>query len=172
MIKVLLSITLAAVIGGAVIYDKMHPVKHKLTDARIYEMYNRLESMSGQPEDSVPLFIVDSPEVNAWCDGLKIVLYRGLIDKVENEDELALVLAHELAHKYLRHIENDSAFVIIKELQADKYGAILMMRAGYDVCAGRNIMLVFMEKYGDSVLMDHPSSIFRYNQLNVQCGRI
>lgn len=43
--------------------------------------------------------LLDSPEVNAFaCPGGIILITRGMLSSVQNEDELAAVLAHELAH--------------------------------------------------------------------------
>ena len=47
---------------------------------------------------------LDSPEINAFADGANIIISRGMIRFVESEDELALVVAHELAHNVRSHI--------------------------------------------------------------------
>jgi len=48
--------------------------------------------------------ILDTDEVNAFaCPGGLILVTRGLVAKTHGEDELAAVLAHEIAHVTLRH---------------------------------------------------------------------
>ncbi|KAA8497021.1 Mitochondrial metalloendopeptidase OMA1 [Porphyridium purpureum] len=49
--------------------------------------------------------VIDSPEVNAFClPGGKVAVFRGLLDEIiQNEDELAAVLAHEIGHARQRH---------------------------------------------------------------------
>lgn len=48
--------------------------------------------------------LVDSKEVNAWCmPGGKIVVYTGLLTVTQNEDALAVVMGHEVAHALARH---------------------------------------------------------------------
>jgi len=48
--------------------------------------------------------ILDTDEVNAFaCPGGLILVSRGLVDTTTGEDELAAVLAHEIAHVTLRH---------------------------------------------------------------------
>ena len=48
--------------------------------------------------------ILDTDEVNAFaCPGGLILVTRGLLAKTHGEDELAAVLAHEIAHVTLRH---------------------------------------------------------------------
>lgn len=46
----------------------------------------------------------ESNEINAYADGKQIVVTRGMIRFTENDEELALVLAHELAHNALTHV--------------------------------------------------------------------
>ena len=48
--------------------------------------------------------LLDSPEINAFAaPGGLILVTRGLVQCTTNEDELAAVLAHEIAHVQLRH---------------------------------------------------------------------
>ena len=48
--------------------------------------------------------MLNSPEVNAMaCPGGLIFITRGLSDLAENEDQLAAILAHEIAHVVLAH---------------------------------------------------------------------
>jgi predicted Zn-dependent protease len=48
--------------------------------------------------------LLDSEEVNAFaCPGGTILVTKGLLRKTASEDELAAVLAHEIAHVTLRH---------------------------------------------------------------------
>lgn len=47
----------------------------------------------------------DSTAINAYADGKQIIITRGMLRFVENENELALVLAHELAHNALTHVD-------------------------------------------------------------------
>jgi len=48
--------------------------------------------------------VLATDEVNAFaCPGGLILVSRGLIKKSQSEDELAAVLAHEIAHVTLRH---------------------------------------------------------------------
>jgi predicted Zn-dependent protease len=53
--------------------------------------------------------VLDSEDINAAADGKRIAIDRGLIRFVKTDDELALVMAHELAHDTERHIRAKSA---------------------------------------------------------------
>jgi Zn-dependent protease with chaperone function len=52
-----------------------------------------------------PVLQDDSSDINAHADGRKIVISKGIIRFAENDNELALVIAHELAHSALRHVD-------------------------------------------------------------------
>lgn len=59
-----------------------------------------------QPElaCAYPASVVAQDAVNAFADGKKIVVSTGLVNFVESDNELALVLGHELAHNTMDHI--------------------------------------------------------------------
>jgi predicted Zn-dependent protease len=46
-----------------------------------------------------------SREINAFADGDRIVVTQGMLRFLENDDELALVMGHELAHNLMGHID-------------------------------------------------------------------
>ena len=48
--------------------------------------------------------LVKSDDVNAWCmPGGKIVVYEGIMNLVGSDDELAVVIGHEVAHAVAKH---------------------------------------------------------------------
>lgn len=49
-------------------------------------------------------YVKDDKTVNAWCmPGGKVVVYSGLLPITKNEDGLAVVMGHEIAHAIARH---------------------------------------------------------------------
>ncbi len=88
---------------------------------------------------------------NAGADGHIVTISQGLLDFIEDDDELAVVIGHELAHDILGHREylgrtaaGDGLFAGIgangarlreTEREADYYGLYLVAWAGYDVGA-------------------------------------
>ena len=49
-------------------------------------------------------YVLESPQINAFClPGGKIFVYTGLLKLVQNDDQLATVIGHEVAHALLRH---------------------------------------------------------------------
>ncbi|MEO1038551.1 MAG: M48 family metallopeptidase [Pseudomonadota bacterium] len=58
-----------------------------------------------RPACSYAIEIQRSPVVNAFADGERIVILEGLIDFALNDEEIAFILAHELAHNVERHVQ-------------------------------------------------------------------
>lgn len=49
------------------------------------------------------LEIGHAPQVNAYADGRRIMVTRGMLDFLGKDDELAVILAREMAHNVLQH---------------------------------------------------------------------
>lgn len=160
--------------------DTVPPIKETSLE-RVLRIAAVLRTETGLPQ-LVPVTISVDPSniLNAYNTGDSIVIYQGLIDKVTNDDELALVIGHEMSHSTLMHMgdsglnpSNDPALQSILESQADKMGAIYMMKAGYDICKGREffkIMGIDPKEADFPKGDDHPSDGYRYKQLNINCG--
>ncbi len=52
-----------------------------------------------------PVVLADSDVVNAWADGKRVHVTRGIMRFTRSDQELALVIGHELAHNIERHVE-------------------------------------------------------------------
>ncbi|VAW94091.1 hypothetical protein MNBD_GAMMA23-2164 [hydrothermal vent metagenome] len=63
-----------------------------------------IQSFRLPPAMKITVHYVNDNTVNAFATlGGHIVLYRGLIEKLKTEDELAMVIGHEVAHIKYRH---------------------------------------------------------------------
>jgi Zn-dependent protease with chaperone function len=90
-----------------------------------------------QPElvCSSPVLLVRSEDMNAATDGKAVAMTTGLYGLLRSDDEIAVVLGHELAHILLGHTRSGSAADPSRETDADRAGLELAARAGYDIAA-------------------------------------
>ena len=56
---------------------------------------------------SYPVRLVNDQIINAFADGKNIIVTAGLMRFVESDDELALIVGHELAHNTMEHIQKN-----------------------------------------------------------------
>jgi predicted Zn-dependent protease len=90
--------------------------------------------------------VVRDRQVNAFClPAGKMVVYTGILPVAANDDQLATVLGHEMAHALAHHAservarERSAANILrslsydrMQESEADHIGLFLMTFAGYD----------------------------------------
>jgi predicted Zn-dependent protease len=68
--------------------------------------------------------IIEEKDINAFCvPGGHIYVYRGLLDFVQSDDELAAILAHETTHAAHHHM----VFLLKKQAALDNAEAIAML---------------------------------------------
>lgn len=75
-------------------------------EAELERVTGRLvEAMGLPPEMEISVHYVDSPTVNAAATlGGHLFVFRGLLEKLDSEDALAAVIAHEIGHVRHRHV--------------------------------------------------------------------
>ncbi|MCB0643458.1 MAG: M48 family metallopeptidase, partial [Phaeodactylibacter sp.] len=72
--------------------------------AYLQEVMNSLHASSGSPGTPPEVYIVRTPGVNAFAtDRGSVFVTMGLLSQLENEAQLAFILAHELVHYEKRH---------------------------------------------------------------------
>lgn len=138
------------------------------TYKEVNQVYEHIILNSGQSQRP-PFHIVENMGViNAWTDGASITITTGMLHLFHNKHELAMVLGHEVAHFIAHDIYHGDLLQEDIEANADKLGAFIMMRAGYDPCKGKEIMHTFKCLFGDfAAPVDHPSNAYRYDQLDL-----
>jgi predicted Zn-dependent protease len=132
--------------------------------------------------------VLREKSVNAFClPGGKVAVFTGLLRVVANDDQLAAVLGHEIAHALAHHTSERLArqdrqgggllaalrerrFDREQESEADHIGVFLMTFAGYDpreAVAFWQHMKRISDQQGQipEILSDHPSDQRRIAQL-------
>lgn len=85
---------------------------------RLNRILDRIEQVCDRKELVYAVKIIDEEDMNAVSlPGGYVYMFKGLVDKLKTDDELAAVIAHEVGHITARHS--------MKRLQAS-YGALLL----------------------------------------------
>ncbi len=102
--------------------------------------------------------IVAGKAVNAQADGRYVQLNAAMLDFAANDDEIAVLVGHELAHNILHHIALRTPSQQ-SEYEADRLGVWLTVRAGYDVDAVVPFWTRFARRADPGIFSDgsHPS---------------
>jgi beta-barrel assembly-enhancing protease len=103
--------------------------------------------------------VLPRKQVNARADGRYVQIYSGMLDFVRNDDELAAVVAHELAHNILKHQARKTPSKQA-EYEADRLSVALVMRAGYRIDAIVPFWTRFEARTNAGIFADgtHPSA--------------
>ncbi|NRA88139.1 MAG: M48 family metalloprotease [Rhizobiales bacterium] len=112
--------------GG--IYSDVGKTKH------IQSIMNRLRKTSGFNGKTINAIILNSGDVNAYslkseAKNAYVYITRDMLNFVKNDDELAFVLAHEMAHISINnHHKKTPKQNIAEELKADKLAKRYIIR--------------------------------------------
>lgn len=120
----------------------------------------------------VRIYLFKSPEANAFTHpNGAIFVTTGLMEEIETEDELALIIAHEVGHYALKHTLNSAKKLIAlaeerenkldaqwfireyykhrreEEKDADDYGLQIIKQSRYSLSVARNYMVNSIKPY-------------------------
>jgi membrane-associated protease RseP (regulator of RpoE activity) len=104
--------------------------------------------------------LVPGSKLNAKADGEVLQLTTAVLSEARDDDELAFIIAHEMAHNGLGHPQMLRASgwkksrVLETEIEADQVGLRLMHLAGYDPHAGARFWARFGKKTGYGIFSD------------------
>lgn len=148
--------------------SRVRPVGHKLEE--------QVTALADTPEEaqqlkalfsSLEYHVVEDDEINAFAARTQntIVVNRGILDLVDNDDELAFVIAHEMGHvlvgqmkkvefeKLLEEISEQDPQIkneaMLDELIGDGAGVTLMHKAGFDSDAAVKFFRRLIEQRGE-----------------------
>jgi len=75
-----------------------------LMTQRVNEIGQKIARVSDRREVSYTFRVIDKDDVNAFAlPGGYVFVFKGLVEKIASDDELACVIAHEIAHVAARH---------------------------------------------------------------------
>jgi hypothetical protein len=121
-----------------------------------------------------------APQVNAYADGRRIMITKGMLDFLSADEELAVILAHEIAHNVLQHTAAQQMTATVASMidallplqpeaaalasrgglrpmsakadqEADRLAMYLLARAGYDPAAAERTMAKLAQSYPASL---------------------
>jgi hypothetical protein len=127
-----------------------------------------------------------SSQANAFADGRYAIMTTKMLDFIQNDDELAVAMTHEIAHNLLGHrsrledekvphgilrnFGSNAAKVRATEEEADRLGIRLLWAAGYNVSAAVPFWRRLYAKYDPvpipKLLRTHPSLSARERIIN------
>ncbi len=138
---------------------------------RMIQIFDRIHRISHLHDERWQPVLIDRDSFNAFTTGgTYVVVHLGLMQQLQNDDEVAAVLAHEIAHTVANHVfEGQSlaqvtalansnsasrdgyqaAFTHDNEREADRIGVLYSALSGYDPLAASRIWKRQFEAQGN-----------------------
>lgn len=125
-------------------------------------------ALKGQPGCGGDPFLINSSDLNAWSDGSRVFVSSAMMRMARTDDELAFVVAHEMAHNILGHSTSDDTHGLLglfgfgaakirrQETQADLLAVPLMGASGFNPVAAVQILDSLRHVLWWDVSLDHP----------------
>lgn len=134
-------------------------VQASVTFQQAQSVWAKLCNTSGH---HVSLCYDDDLNSNAYSNLSGVCINQGLLNDIQNIDQLAMVLGHEMSHTVLKHYLTKQSKV--NELAADKLGFYYCKKLGYTKC--KSFFTLMRTMYGeegkDGV---HPTWTYRLKRL-------
>jgi Zn-dependent protease with chaperone function len=110
--------------------------------------------------------LANSSQLNAWSDGAHVVVTTAMNRLARSDDEIAFVIAHEMAHNILGHSQGAGqrrgifggiAKARRDETDADSFAVGLMSRGGYQPEGGITFLRTVGRRLWWALSLDHPT---------------
>lgn len=118
------------------------PAKAAVTYIQVKQVWAKMQNASGH---HIILCLDGDKRSNAYSTPHKICITQGMLNDLNTNDQIAMVLGHELAHyvkQHYRHKNNKA-----DELEADKIGNYYCKNLGYKKCM--SFLTKMRQKYGE-----------------------
>ena len=155
----------------AVVRNGFESVLSKVT-IRTAEGQDYLARIRPDTACDIPAKVIFSNDINGHTDGRELLITSALMQSVPDDTNLALVIAHEMAHVIAGHTALAPSQDL--ELEADRMALVLMARAGYDIDAA----VAYWENAahphegGSQAESSHPTTRARYKNFQDELERI
>lgn len=164
--------------------------------ARIKRIFARLHSVSHLGTERWTPILIEDPNWNAFTTGgTYFVIFTALEKDLKDDNELANVIAHEMAHTVANHAFErqsylqvnalggsksasrssfQSAFTHENEIEADQIGILYCALAGFDPYAGEAIWQRMYQQRGNDGLFvhDHPMNAERAQRARATADKV
>ncbi len=135
---------------------KKEPLSHdRRLNAVVQRVGKRIAAAAAQPNYKWQFFVIDKDVLNAFClPGGKVFVYKGLFRAVQNEDQLAVVIGHEVAHAIARHgaermsmmqLGRMGKTIAAQTISGGKYASVI--NQAYGSVEGVGLVLPFSRKF-------------------------
>lgn len=105
--------------------ESLNIVESDMRQKRIRRIMNRLLPNRERQDIEYKIFFVNEDVVNAFSHaGGYLYIYGGLLDDIKNDDELALVIGHEISHVDKKHCIRPIQELLAAQQIASDYGVI------------------------------------------------
>jgi predicted Zn-dependent protease len=166
--------------------EQVRQVTRRIIDAAGIEPLQREINLRKGYRFDWEVKVLKNPQINAFClPGGKVGVFTGILHVTENQDQLATVLSHEIAHALAHHTSERiarggmqpgggglwaKAFDRREESEADHIGIFLMTFAGYKPDESVRFWQHMQDATGGrgrlpEILSDHPSDEHRIHDL-------
>ena len=99
---------------------------------RIRQIGDRIAAVSGRDDFAWEFNVIESDDVNAFClPGGKVFFYTGILALMENDDQIATVMGHEIAHALARHGAERMSMQMVSQAGAQILAVALEIPAQY-----------------------------------------
>ncbi|WP_297809898.1 M48 family metallopeptidase [uncultured Helicobacter sp.] len=90
----------------------------------------KIANVAERPDFNWEFYLLEDKQVNAFClPGGKVFVYTGLMPLAANDDELAVVLSHEIAHTILRHGAERMSMQTLQQIGGGLLGLVIGTQA-------------------------------------------
>lgn len=108
---------------------------------RVRRVGERIAAVSGREDFAWEFNVIESDQLNAFClPGGKVFFYTGILKLMDNDDQLATVMGHEIAHALARHGAERLSMQMVSQTGGQLLGMALGVPAEYQA--------LYSEAYG------------------------